>query len=65
MLVLEIKKGQSVVIGGFLKVIVTEITENNEVKFGLWPTEYTPAKKDKTAKETEVLATNQGNKDET
>jgi len=40
MLVLEREIGKSIVIGGFLKVIITGVTENNEVQFGLWPTEY-------------------------
>ena len=39
MLVLERKQGQSIIIGDFLKVVILEITEENEIRFGIKTTE--------------------------
>jgi len=39
MLVLERKQGQSIIIGDFLEVVIIEITEENEIHFGIRTTE--------------------------
>lgn len=39
MLVLKRKQGQSIIIGGFLEIVIFEITKYNEIRFAIKTTE--------------------------